>query len=114
VVINKQVFDGLPKDLQSIVVNACKVANLDMLSEYMARNPAALSALIKKHKVELREFPQDVVRRLRELSAEVVAEVARQDEFSKRVYASHEKFLEQVRKWSDISELTYLKARNGV
>ena len=58
--INKDAYEALPKDLQSIVMNACKVVNIDMLSEYMARNPAALQTLIKKHKVELRRYPDDV------------------------------------------------------
>jgi TRAP-type mannitol/chloroaromatic compound transport system substrate-binding protein len=111
-IINKDAFEALPKDLQSIVMNACKAVNLDMLSEYMARNPAALSTLVKKHKVELRRYPDDVVRKLRELSDEVVAEIAQKDDFSQKVYASYEKFLKQAKEWSGISELTYLQARD--
>ncbi len=110
--INKDAYEALPKDLQSIVMNACKVVNLDMLSEYMARNPTALQTLIKKHKVELRSYPDDVVRKLRELSHQVVAEIAQKDEFSQKVYASYEKFLNQAKEWSGISELTYLLARD--
>lgn len=110
--INKDAYQALPKDLQSIVMNACKVVNLDMLSEYMARNPAALQTLIKKHKVELRSYPDDVVRKLRGLSDQVVAEIAQKDEFSKKVYASYEKFLNQAKEWSGISELAYLQARD--
>ncbi len=110
--INKEAYEALPKDLQSIVRNACKVVNLDMLSEYMARNPAALSTLIKKHNVDLRQYPDDVVRKLRGLSEQVVKEIAQKDEFSKKVYASYEKFLKQAKEWSGISELTYLQARD--
>lgn len=36
--INKQAFNKLPDDLQSIVLAACKAVNMDMLSEYTARN----------------------------------------------------------------------------
>jgi len=110
--VNKQAYDALPKDLQAIVSNACKVVNLDMLSEYMARNPVALNTLVKKHKVELRKYPDDVLRRLRTLSDEVVAEIAQKDDFSSKVYASYEKFQAQAREWSDVSELTYLLARD--
>jgi TRAP-type mannitol/chloroaromatic compound transport system substrate-binding protein len=110
--INKQVFDGLPKDLQSIVMNACAVVNQDMLAEYTARNPAALKTLLDEHNVDLRKFPDDVITKLRELSAEVVAEIAEKDDFSKRTYASYQKFLSQSREWSAISELTYLQARD--
>ncbi|MFZ0791189.1 MAG: TRAP transporter substrate-binding protein [Chromatiaceae bacterium] len=110
--INKKVYDALPPDLKSIVMNACKVVNQDMLAEYTARNPAALQALISKHNVELRRFPNDVVQRLRELSGQVVAEIAEKDEFSSKVYASYKKFLTQAKEWSGISELTYLQARD--
>jgi TRAP-type mannitol/chloroaromatic compound transport system substrate-binding protein len=110
--INKEVFEGLPKDLQSIVMNACAVVNQDMLAEYTARNPTALQTLIDEHKVDLRKYPDDVIAKLRELSAEVVAEIADKDDFSKRTYASYQKFLSQSREWSAISELTYLQARD--
>lgn len=110
--INKKALEALPADLQSIVLNACKVVNQDMLAEYTARNPAALQTLVRKHEVDLRIYPEDVIARLRELSAQVVAEIAQKDEFSGRVFASYQKFLEQAREWSRISELTYLSARD--
>jgi TRAP-type mannitol/chloroaromatic compound transport system substrate-binding protein len=110
--INKEVYEGLPKDLQSIVMNACAVVNQDMLAEYTARNPTALQTLVDEHKVDLRKYPDDVIAKLRELSAEVVAEIADKDDFSKRTYASYQKFLSQSREWSAISELTYLQDRD--
>jgi TRAP-type mannitol/chloroaromatic compound transport system substrate-binding protein len=112
-IINKEAFDGLPKDLQSIVLSACKVVNQDMLAEYTARNPVALQDLLTKHGVEMRPYPDDVIARLRELSAQVVAEIAQKDAFSSKVYASYQKFLTQAREWSRISELAYLQARDA-
>lgn len=111
-IINKKAFEGLPKDLQSIVLNACKVINLDMLAEFTARNPGALQDLIKKHGIDLRRFPDDVVRKLKTLSEEVVAEIAQKDAFSKKVYDSYQKFLQQSREYSSVSELAYLLARD--
>ena len=110
--VNKKAFDALPQDLQSIVMNACKVANQDMLAEYTARNPAALQTLLSKYNVDLRRYPDDVITRLRQLADEVVAEVAQKDAFSQKVYASYHKFLKQSKEWSRISELTYLQARD--
>jgi TRAP-type mannitol/chloroaromatic compound transport system substrate-binding protein len=110
--VNKKVFDALPKDLQAIVLNACKVVNQDMLAEYTARNPAALRTLVTEHGVDLRKFPDDVILKLRELSDQVVAEIADKDAFSQKTYASYQKFLSQAKEWSAIAELTYLKARD--
>ncbi|MDZ7803269.1 TRAP transporter substrate-binding protein [Thiohalophilus sp.] len=109
--INKEAFEELPKDLQSIVRNACKVVNQDMLAEYTARNNQALKTLVEKHNVDLRRYPDDVLKKLRNLSDEVVAEVAEKDKMSKKVYESFKKFRDQAMEWHRISEQTYMAAR---
>ena len=109
--INKEEFDALPKDLQTIVLSASKVANLDGLSELTARNNAALNTLVNKHKVKLIKFPDDVLKQLRKVSDEVVAEVAKNDPMSKKVYDSYIKFREEAMAWHDVSERAYLNAR---
>jgi TRAP-type mannitol/chloroaromatic compound transport system substrate-binding protein len=109
--INKEAFSKLPKDLKSIVLNACKVANQDMLAEYTARNNAALHTLVTKHKVSLRQFPDEVLAKLRQLSDEYVAEFAAKDMFTKQVYDSFRGFRDQVMEWHKVSEQSYLRAR---
>ena len=109
--INKDAFSKLPKDLQSIVLNACKVVNQDMLAEYTARNNAALHTLVNTHKVDLRQFPDDVLAKLRQLSDEVVAEVAAKDKLTKEVYESFRTFRDQVMEWHKVSEQSYMRAR---
>jgi TRAP-type mannitol/chloroaromatic compound transport system substrate-binding protein len=110
-IINKKALEALPKDLQSIVLVACQAVNLDLLSEYTVRNPLALEELLTKHKVDLRVYPDDVLRELRRVSEEVVTEIANKDPFSRKVFDAYSKFRDQARRWGDISELTYLKAR---
>ena len=109
--INRKAFEALPKDLRSIVLNACRVANQDMLAEYTARNNDALRVLVEKHKVELRRFPEPVLERLRALSDEVVAEIAEKDPLSRKVHESYRRFRDKVRAWHAISERAYLEAR---
>jgi TRAP-type mannitol/chloroaromatic compound transport system substrate-binding protein len=111
--INKQAFEALPKDLQTIVLTASKAANLDGLSELTARNNQALHTLVTKHKVDLRKFPDEVLVQLKKVSDEVVAEVAEKDAISKKVYDSYIAFREQAMAWHDISERAYLNARHG-
>lgn len=109
--INQKAFAALPADLQAIVLNACKVINQDMLAEYTARNPIALQTLRTEHGVQLRAFPADVIARLRDLAAEVFAELGAQDDLSRRIYDSYQGFMAQVREWTERSELAYLQAR---
>ncbi|MGB5179652.1 MAG: TRAP transporter substrate-binding protein [Gammaproteobacteria bacterium] len=111
--INRQAFEALPADLQSIVSNACRVANADMLAEYTARNNTALQTLVNEHHVDVREFPGAVLDKLRSISEQVVAEIAAQDALSAKVYESYKNFRQQVVAWHDISERTYLNVRGG-
>lgn len=109
--INAKAFAALPADLQSIVMNACRVTNEDMLSEYTARNNVALNALISKHRVDLRPFPEEVLRKLRDLSDQVVQEIAEKDPLSRKVYESYAQFRDHAIDWHRISEQAYLEAR---
>jgi len=84
-----------------------------MLAEYIARNNQALQTLVTEHKVEVRKLPDAVLDRLRELSDQVVAEIAERDPLSQRVYASFSDFRAQVIQWHNISERAYLNARAG-
>ena len=110
--INEKSFNELPADLQSIVRNAMKVANLEMLSEYTARNQQALQTLIEKHQVELREFPEEVLRELKALSEQVIETEAVKDKLSTKVWASQKAFKQQVTKWTNAAEGAFVKARN--
>ncbi len=111
--VNKAAFDSLPTDLQRIVRVAARAANLDMLSEYMARNNDALDTLVNQHHVVLRRLPNDVLAELRRLSAEVVAEEAGKSAQARKIYDSYRTFLAKVARWDDISERTYLDIRKG-
>jgi len=110
--VNKQAFDALPEELQIIVSNAARVANQDMYAEYIARNNQALQTLVEEHQVEVRKLPDPVLARLRDLSAQVVEEIAAKDALSKRVYESFQRFRQQATQWSNISQRAYLNARS--
>jgi len=109
--INKDAFIALPNDLQEIVKQACKAANMDMLAENMAKNSIALDTLVDKHNVQVKRLPDEVLTRLSSLSLEAVQEVAEQDSFSRKVYESYTSFNQRASRWTDISEFSYLKAR---
>ncbi|KUJ71075.1 TRAP transporter substrate-binding protein [Thiomicrospira sp. WB1] len=110
--INAEAFNALPADLQAIVRNAMKVVTLEMLSEYTAQNQRALQTLVDEHGVELRHFPDSVLRELKAVSETVVEELAASDELAGRVWASQKAFTEQVTHWTNESEYAYMRARN--
>ena len=111
-IVNKAALEALPADLQAIVDAACRATNEDMLAEFTAQNQIALTTLIEKHNVQLRPFPDDVLRALKKASAEVLAEIAERDPFSRRVYESFSSFRDRVSAWHEVSERAFYAARS--
>jgi TRAP-type mannitol/chloroaromatic compound transport system substrate-binding protein len=111
-VINRAAFEALPADLQEIVLTCCKATNERMLAEFTARNSEALQTLVKENGVELRRFPDDVLRRLRELSAQVIGEEAARDPLYGRVYESVKAFQARSSAYLAIAEDAYLRTRD--
>jgi TRAP-type mannitol/chloroaromatic compound transport system substrate-binding protein len=106
--VNLDAFNNLPPDLQGIVRVACQAANLDMLSEFNARNAAALQQIVADENVEIRAFPDDVLRGLKMLTIEVLNELAARDPQAARIWDSYRSFQESSRAWQKISEQAYL------
>ena len=110
-IINKEAFERLPADLQSIVTTVCQAVNLDTYAEFTARSNKALQVLVSERQVKLRRLPDAVLRTLRELSADVRADMSAKDATTKKVYLAYEKFSKQVADWTEVSEYAYLKTR---
>jgi TRAP-type mannitol/chloroaromatic compound transport system substrate-binding protein len=109
--VNKDAFNGLPKDLQAIVTVAMQAAQNDMLAEFTTKNNSALVELVQTHNVTLKRFPDTVLKKLGELSKEVVEEVANKDPMSKKVYESFNKYRAQSINWGRVGEVGFSLAR---
>ncbi len=109
--VSEAAYNSLPADLQSIVQNAARVANQNMMQEFTTKNHDALEILINQHQVEMRQFPQQVLDKFRTLSQQVVADVVGKDPFAREVYQSYQQFLAKSKAWYDISERAYLNVR---
>ena len=83
-----------------------------MLDEYTARNNKALRELVDKHGVELRKLPDDVLIKLRNISAEVMQEFIEGDEMAQKIYESYNSFKKEVTAYHEISEKAYIETRD--
>lgn len=110
--INKNALDALPAHLQQIVLDACRIANQDMLADYDAQNADALDILVNEHQVQLRQLPDEVLRALKKISDEVMAEIAEENETARKVYESYIAFRDKSSRYAKISQQAFLNARN--
>jgi TRAP-type mannitol/chloroaromatic compound transport system substrate-binding protein len=109
--MNKGWWDGLNEADQALIEACCSAENEVMLAEYNARNGDALNQLLTEHDVSLHEFPEDVWNQIAEASEQVVADVATEDDISKRIYESYAGFRKSVAGWTALSDQSYTDAR---
>ena len=112
-IVNADAWAALPADLQAMLETACQAVNQDVLDEFTARNAAAMRTLVEEHGVQVRRLPDDVLARLQEISAQVLAEQAGDDPLGQRILASYETFLADVRGYHAQSEQAYINAREA-
>lgn len=112
-IVNKEAWDSLPRDLQLMIETTSRMINEDMLSEFVARNNAALKTLVDEHNVELRRLPDDVLERLHELSIDVVREAIGDDPLAVEIYESYMAFLKDVSAYHEISEQAFMNIRSS-
>lgn len=110
--VNKDAWDSLPADLQAIVRTATLAMDAEVPAEFTARNAIALDTLVNEHGVKVLPLPDDVLRRLQELSQEVLDELAASDPLAQRIVKSYRDFSASVIRYGRISEQAYSRARD--
>ena len=112
--VNKKFWDGLSKTDQNIISAAAEMENSIMMSEYNAKNGAALASLIKDQGVKLKSFSDDTYDAFGDAAAEVYAEVVQHSPLAKKIHESFLKSRSEVGSWVKISDQAYVAQRNRV
>ncbi len=110
---NRTALEGLPEDLRTIVLEACKAENGRSLAESEWMNAGSLESLQKDDGVLLRFYPEDVLEALRRETEVVLGELAAKDDLSGRIHASYNKALARLSPWSRVSVQRFLAARDA-
>jgi len=105
--INKAAWDKLPKDLQAIVENAAAACNVISEAWCQRNNADAMQDLVKNHGVIARPLPDDVLKRLKEVTDQVLAEAAAKDPMTKKVHDSYMAYKAKYEAWAAYSEAPY-------
>jgi TRAP-type mannitol/chloroaromatic compound transport system substrate-binding protein len=111
-IINEEAWATLPPDLQTIVELASAALNEQMMAEFSARNAESLAALEKDTRIEIREFPPEVIEQMRAWTNELVDELVARDPQAAKIYASFSDYKRKAVRWSAISEQAFLNTRS--
>jgi TRAP-type mannitol/chloroaromatic compound transport system substrate-binding protein len=106
-IINKPKFDELPSDLQEIIRTACYRTSRWMGAEFDARNGAYLQKIALEDEVNIVQFPEAVLDKLKTYTLETLEELASTDPSSKKVYDAFTKFKKEIGVWMNVSEKVF-------
>ena len=107
IIVNKKKFEELPSDLREIIRSAAHRMNQWVLSQFEAKNSTYLEKLVKEEKVDLRQFPADVLNELKRYTYEVIEELVEADPFTRKVYENYEAFRKRSAFWAKSSEKVF-------
>lgn len=110
--LNKELWDDMSPREQEIIQSAAAAENDMMYAEFTAGNARALETLTSEHNVKLKRFNDDILRRLGIVSAEVLADAARSDAMTARVFESFQNARKSAIRWGAISEQAFAHARS--
>jgi len=111
-IINKAAWDSLPPDLQAIVDITAQAITTDTAAEYTHGNAMSLAQLVTDPNIEIRPFPDEVLRLLKLITQEVVAEQMSIDPAFAKIGKAYFEFLKKASANSRLTELAYLHARD--
>lgn len=112
--VNLNIWNGFSPQEQAIIRAACHQANHLSIAEYGHFNAIALEQLVRDHGVELRQMPDDVMQALAAATRDVLAEIARSDDISRRIFESYRASLQRSQEWGRISDEAYMAVRRSV
>ncbi len=112
--MNASWWGKLTKSDRILVEAAAGMENDVMMSEYNAKNGAALAKLVSEHGVKLREFNDDVYDSFGEAADEVFETVVAHSDLAKRIHESFLAARKDLGGWSKISDQAYIAQRNRV
>ncbi|MEC7121214.1 MAG: TRAP transporter substrate-binding protein [Pseudomonadota bacterium] len=102
--VNQAAFQKLPKTYQAAFEVAASEAAMWMLATYDARNPQALTRLINQHKIRLRGFPNDVMRKAHQTAFAFYEEQAANNPAFAKLYRSWQPFRRLQGGWFNLAE----------
>ncbi|MDP2572897.1 TRAP transporter substrate-binding protein [Vibrio penaeicida] len=111
--VNKRVWDKLPKDLRVILETAFRVTAFDMYNQALDANANSWATMKSEYPdIKVRDFPPSVLKAMRSATDELLQEQANKDTLAKEIIQSQAEYLKKARAWTDISLKAYLNSEH--
>ena len=104
--VNAKEWEKLPPSYKAAFEAASAEANIKMLADYDAKNPAALGRLLKNG-AKLHEFPKEVMEACFKAANEVMEEEAAKNPAFKKIYEPWKRFRNDSMQWFNVAERSY-------
>ncbi len=108
--VNKRVFEKLPKDLQKILTISMRVAAFDMYVQNYDMNANAWKKMKSEYpNIKVVTLPKDVMDALKKANQELRDELGAKSPLLQEVLDSQDAYIKKVREWTKMSDYLYLK-----
>ncbi len=111
--INRGMWETLPRDLQEIVRISGQFGAFQLYTEATHHNGVSYRALQERHGIRFRKLPDDLISAFLRTSLDVLRETADRDPVARRIHDSHMAFRERSVGIAPAVELGYLGVRAG-
>jgi TRAP-type mannitol/chloroaromatic compound transport system substrate-binding protein len=110
--VNATAYAELPDDLKQAVSYACESLYNPVWTEYTTKHAQALKQMVENEGVQVRMLPDDVVAAMADAAAEVMAELAEDDdELVRRITASFTAYRDSVGSYMSYADNGQMNAR---
>ncbi len=110
--VGRAIWDKMSPTDQAILEGCTIAENNFTLAEFNANNALALETLIKRHKVQLHEFSDEVFKGFGAAAKSVIADAASSDPLTMKIYQSFLNFQKIAVSWSERSDQSYMRKRS--
>jgi TRAP-type mannitol/chloroaromatic compound transport system substrate-binding protein len=104
--INLGKWNELPENYKSIVTSAAALANVDMLANYDAKNPAALRSLVAGG-AQLRPYSEEIMVAGFAAANKLYAEISSTNADFKTIFENQQAFRNEANLWNQVAEYTF-------
>ncbi len=109
--VSKRALAELPQDLRAIVESACAAENILALGESEWMNATRLKLLVEEKGVQLRNYPDDIIKAAKVATDEALESLAARDPLTAEAVNSFRGASNHLKDWSSQSIQKFLAAR---